>query len=491
MRGLWHAAFALLLAGCTMGPDYHAPEIAAPAQFAELPSDKTQAPFSLAVPREADLSRWWLQIPDPQLHKLIRAALGANLDLKSAVSRIREAREQEIVAGAAALPHLSATGAAVNLHSNSNPLAGLTGGGAAGGAAAGGRTIKIYSAGFDASWELDIFGGTRRAIEAAKADTQAALWQMRDGEVSLTAEVANDYIALRAAQARIAALQAQVRAERGLLQLTAARARAGFVTQLDVNQQKVQTQSIAAEVPELQAQIRVQEHAIAVLLARQPEAMTAELDRAAPLPAIPRTLPVGLPSDLLRRRPDVRAAERKLAAATAQEGVAIAALYPKFDLLGLLSVASPTLGGLFSTRNLTRAGVGQINWPLFQGGQGRANVRAKKEEERQAYFAYRAAILKAVRDAEDALVRYAKEQQRLAALQAALQTAKASVALAKQQYKAGVANYARVLSGEQQWRAAQDQAIQSRQALAQDMIALYKALGGGWTMRTPTTARPK
>jgi NodT family efflux transporter outer membrane factor (OMF) lipoprotein len=479
-------AAVLMLAGCEVGPDYVKPDIITPATYQDLPASRSEAPISIPQAGEADLSKWWKQIDDPELQNLIGEALHANLDLKTAASRVREAREQEIVAGAPALPHVTANGAVIALHSNSDPFGALSGGASGGTSAPAGHTnIRMYAAGFDATWELDIFGGTRRAVESAQANIAAAVWAMRDGEVSLTAEVANDYLALRAAQERLAVLHAEFDAENGVLKLTADRARAGFVTQLDVNQQKTQTEATAALVPGVEADIRAQEHAIAVLLAKQPEAMTSELDRTMLLPAIPAALPVGLPSDLLRRRPDVREAERKLASATAQIGVAVADLYPKFNLIGLFSFASPSLAGLLSTNNMTRAGVGQITWPIFNGGETHANIRSKKEGEQQAYFAYRSAVLKAIQNAEDALVRYTTAQRSLLNLQAAAQTAASSVSLAQNQYRAGLVTYVNVLTAEQQYREAQDQLLQGRQQLAQDLIGLFKALGGGWSGDLP------
>src|SRR5436305_5528063 len=331
------ASFAalLLLSGCEVGPDYQPPQTVAPPAYGDLPANSAQAPFSRPVPNQADVSQWWTQIRDPELQTLIARALQSNLALQTAASRSREAREQEIIAGAAEWPKVNATGAALNLHSNSNPLGALAGGGAGGQSTANQSTnIKLYNLGFDATWELDIFGGTRRAVEAAQANTEAAAWEMRDGEISLTAEVANDYLSLRAAQARMAIFRTEIQRQQNALALVHARARAGFVTQLDVNQQKALVNTTAAELPGLEADARAYEHAIAVLLAQQPETFTAELESTAPLPPIPATLPVGLPSELLRRRPDIREAERKLAAATANIGVAVADLYPKFNLIG-------------------------------------------------------------------------------------------------------------------------------------------------------------
>ncbi|MBV8394294.1 MAG: efflux transporter outer membrane subunit, partial [Alphaproteobacteria bacterium] len=425
----------LALAGCAVGPDYKKPELKTAASWEGTQVDPRDVPYSVPVATEADLSQWWTMLEDGQLQSLIDRALKANLDLLTAVSRVREAREQEVIAGAAGLPHVSASGTAVKFHSNSSLAASLAGGsaasaGAAAGAAASAPTdtnITLYSVGFDATWEIDVFGGVRRAVEAAKARTEAAQWQVHDGQVTLTAEIAADYMNLRATQARLAILRSESRSQADTLSLIAARRNAGFVTDLDVNQQQTLLATSDAQIPQLVAEIRVMQHALSVLLAEQPEALAQELDAVAPIPGIPAQLPVGLPSDLLRRRPDVRAAERQLAAATAEEGVAIADLYPKFNLLGALSFTGNMLGTLLSAGNFGQVGVASITWPLFKGGQIRANIRAKEEEEKQAYYAYQKAVLGAVKDAEDALIRFITEQQRIASLERAVKFGQSTV----------------------------------------------------------------
>jgi NodT family efflux transporter outer membrane factor (OMF) lipoprotein len=484
-------AAALLLSGCAVGPDYRDPHLPTPSTYEDLPAAKAQAPLSVPVAAQTDLSQWWLQFNDAELQGLITRALQSNLDLLTAESRLREARQQVIVAGAAGLPKVDANGLAAHFHSNSNllsKLSGSSGGSSGGGAAPSGPTdIKLYSLGFDATWEIDVFGGIRRGVEAADASREAAVWQTRDSEVSLTAEIATDYLTLRATQARIAILQSEAKEQQDVLNLTAARARTGFVTQLDVNQQNALVASTLAQIPELQAQARAMEHAIAVLLAEQPEAMTAELDRSAAAPAMPTTLPVGLPSDLLRRRPDVRVAERQLAAATAQIGVADADLYPKFDLIAAASFTGSHLSNLLSGSNLGEAGLGSIMFPIFHGGQIEANIRSKKEEEKQAYYAYSKSILGAVQDAEDALARYTTEQQRLVELQRAVDASRSSSTIALQQYRAGLVTYVNVLTAQANELSARDQQEQSRQAFAADLVSLYKALGGGWQENLPAT----
>jgi NodT family efflux transporter outer membrane factor (OMF) lipoprotein len=482
-------AAAVALSACTVGPRYKKPEIPTPTAYHSLPPSRDDAPLSQPQPGAADLTQWWTQFHDPQLEDFIARALKANLDLQTAASRIRQAREQELIAGAGLLPSVSATGVGARIHSNSNPLAALGGasqtggaGGQPGGSSSGGSstTLKLYSVGFDATWEADVFGGTRRGVEAARANTDAAVWQLRDGQVSLSAEVANTYMTLRSTQSRIAILGESTQHQRELLDLAAARAHAGFVTELDVNQQRSQLAATSAQLPQLETQERASVHALGVLLGFEPDTLAEELAAAASLPAVPTSLPVGLPSDLLRRRPDVRRAERQLAAATAEVGVAVANLYPKFNLLAAVNVASNSVGNLFESRSLSNVEGGLISWPVFQGGRLKANVRVTEEQETQAYLAYRQSVLSALQDAEDALTRYDAEQRRLTSLRESQAAANSSLHIAEEQYRAGVVTFINVLTASAALLTAQDQVAQSQQTLAQDLVSLYKALGGGW-----------
>jgi NodT family efflux transporter outer membrane factor (OMF) lipoprotein len=481
----------VILAGCTVGPDYKKPDTAMPAAYSA--PGQTTAPLSLPVSESVDLSAWWQQFHDAELESLISRALAQNLDQLSAQSRVREAREQEIIAGAKGLPQVNAIGNAVHLHSGSNPLEGLGGGGQQGGGSSSSGSsstdLKVYAAGFDATWEIDIFGQVRRSVEAAEAGSEAARWQMRDGEVTLTAEIAADYVTLRSDQARLAILAQQEKSQRDTLALVAARARIGFVTELDVNQQRQLLASTQAQQPPLLADELSMRHAIAVLLGQQPGALDTELAAAAPVPPIPPRLPVGLPSDLLRARPDIRTAERQLAQANANIGVAIADLYPKFDLLGALTLASSHFTSLFNSSSLSEIGAGSITFPIFHGGQIHANIRAKEEEQKQAYYAYQKAVLGAVQNAEDALVRYETEQQRFVALQEGVKSARQSTDLALQQYRAGLVIYTSVLQAQSTQLTAEDNLAQSQAALTSDLVSLYKALGGGWKEGDLTEAR--
>jgi len=472
--GCMLAALALCLSGCTVATHYKKPNVVVPEHFA-----------AQATAAEPNLDEWWQGFADPELQELVAQALQSNLDLKSAASRIRQSREQEIIARAAELPSVGATGAGVRLYSKSDPLASLGGGGAPAGGAPASTNLRVYALALDASWEIDLFGGARSAVEAAQASTEAAVWQLRDGQVSLTAEVANDYLMLRALQARRAISLLAIDHDKELLQLASAREDAGVGNELDVNQEKSELARNEAQLPALDAQAGATTNALGVLLGALPEAMQGKLTPApAPTgdtPDIGHGLPVGLPSDLLRRRPDVRAAERRLAAATADVGVAVAKLYPSFDLIAAASLASTTPQNLLSSRSFAALGIGDVMWPVFAGGKLRANVRATEEARAQAYLTYQSAVLAALGDAESAIIRCTTEEQRLASLTSYVSAASSTLHIAEDEYRNGIVDFTTVLAAAATELDARDTLVQSRQALAQARISLYKALGGGWS----------
>jgi outer membrane protein, multidrug efflux system len=476
----------VVLAGCTVGPDYQAPAIATPAHYAEP---------SAAAPN-AGIAEWWGSFQDPTLDRLIAQAVRDNLDVQAAASRIREARQQEIVAGAAAWPTLQVDDQFTRTHLSQNSLAAGTLGSLLGGpvgtrnatsegagqAGIGfpGADFNTFQLGFDASWELDLFGKTRRGVEAARYSTDAAVWNQRDTLVSLTAEVADTYLQLRSAQQRLAIAQAELRRQQDLLAVVQAQARGGLVTGLDLRQQETQVASAASQVPAFEADAKVRRHALAVLLGEAPEALDGDLATPEALPAVPPDVPVGLPSELLRRRPDIRAAERQLASATANIGVAVADFYPQITLTASPALVSTALSNLvsWSSRSLG-AGVGLV-WPIFQAGKTKANVAIADERAQQALLTYRKTVLTALQDVEDALANYAAEQQRLAALQRSLRAARAASDVARQQYRSGLVTFTTVLNAEAALNTAEDQTAQSNAAVTRDLVALYKALGGGW-----------
>jgi NodT family efflux transporter outer membrane factor (OMF) lipoprotein len=464
----------LALSACTVGPAYRSPQIATPAAYIEAPAPAaTTAATTLpaaAAPSDATLARWWELFKDPILQGLIDQALAGNPDLQTAASRVRQARLQEIVTRSAEYPDVSAAVDTVILHSS-----------LAGGSLPLPSALNLYTAGFDATWEVDLFGATRRAVQAARANTEAAIWARRDGEVSLSAEVANDYLTLRGLQARIALGQAQVQREQALFTLIRQRRQTGFVTQLNVNQQTGALESARAQIPELQAQARAEIHALGVLLGQSPESLADRLASATALPPAPPPLPLGLPSELLRRRPDIREAERRMAASNAQIGVQMASLYPKLNLIALGSLAGTSLDSLFSAKNLLGAAVGMATEPLFDAGRRRASVKLAREDAAQSALAYRKAVLGALRDVEDALSRYRFEQQHRIALAQAVDATRNSLGIAEDRYKTGFSTFVDVLQAQAALLTLQDQLTQSDAQLLSDLIALYKALGGGWS----------
>jgi multidrug efflux system outer membrane protein len=492
-------ASGLVLADCTVGPNYVPPHAASPPTFAEAAS----TPHTTVVQTPADVSAWWTGLNDPVLNDLIHRALADNPDLLTAASRVREARQQVRVTAAAELPTLNASGNAVTVNSDrkSGGANGAATTAAAGSTATSGLAgipipshLNLYSVGFDATWEVDLFGGTRRSIEAAKANVEAAEWARRDGQVSLTAEVANDYLTLRALQVRIAIGQAELKRQQDLFALIRDRRLAGFVTNLDVNQQTGQVAAAAAQIPQLAAQAQGEIHALGVLIGQPPEYLTTTLQPLPPgavaLPPQPPTLPVGLPFDLLRRRPDIREAERRLAAANAQIGVQEAALYPSLNLLGLGSFAGMSVENLFSRQNLQSVGLAGVSLPIFNAGKTRASIAAAKEERTQALLAYRKTVLGAFRDVEDALARYTAEDARRTALAQSVDAAANSLKIAQDQYKTGLVTFINVLQAENTLLNARDQLAQSDAQALSDLVSVYKALGGGWTAEASPRGTP-
>ncbi len=354
MRGWLAPAVAVLLGGCTVGPRYHAPQDAAPPAYGEQDPAQASAP-------SPDLTGWWHVYRDAELDRLVAIALADGLDIKTAAARIAEARAQERVARAQLFPQVDAN-AGVNserISKNagiSSLASAFGGGGAAGGGSGGGSSggialpggfITTYSLGFDASWEIDLFGGARRELEGARARTQAAEWNARDAQVTLVAEVVDAYLRMRLDQEREAIARQEVDRQSRSLQIMGERAQVGLVPEGDTIRQRAQLATAQAQVGPIVADGKAQMHSIAILLGRTPDALILELSAArAQLPA-PPPVPPGLPSDLLRRRPDVRAAERDLAAATADVGVAVADLYPRFSLTGMAQLLSTALGNLF------------------------------------------------------------------------------------------------------------------------------------------------
>jgi len=494
-----------LLAGCTVGPDYRAPAVDVAAHWQEIGGGATTLPVtqpSQAVSGSLTLVEWWTAFDDPALNELIAAALRANLDLQQAQERVLEARFRRAGTEAGLFPQVEVDATAEHVRLSKNGIPIPTGGGTSAGASglvarpdqAGGSSavqslftkseLNLYQAGFDASWGLDAFGGIRRNIEASNADLAAAVEDRRSVMVTLLAEVARNYVELRGAQRQVAIAQANLESQRQTLQLTQQRRRVGMTTDLDVSRASAEVNTTESQLPLLLAQERQSIHALAVLLgvgleALSPE-MTAALAREKAVPRGPAQVPVGLPSELLRRRPDVRRAERQLAASTARIGVAVADLYPKFSLTGNFGFQSLTFNQWAEYASRT-FGIGPaVSWPIFDFGRIRANIGAMNSEQRQALAHYQSTILGALREVEDALSLYSAEQVRRASLDQAVQDNRLTVNLSMQLYTQGAADFLSVLDAERSLYASEEALAESDKTVGTDLVALYKALGGGW-----------
>lgn len=451
---------ALLLCGCAaVGPDYTPPSVAVPDTW-------TKRPEITETNTSAQLSQWWVTLKDERLTDLISRSLQKNPNVRNAIARIREARARRGISESMFFPQVNAS---ANLQHNRNSSnAGL------------GGERDLYMAGLDASWELDIFGGTRRAVEAAQANLEATHENLRNVYVTLAAEVALSYLDLRTQQNRLSIAQQNLAVQQETLNLVKSRFDAGLVTELDVNQATYNLKNTQAQIFLLKNGITQAQHSLAILLGLPPAALQAELDAPAPIPVASLNLAVGVPADVLRNRPDVRQAERQLAAQTAQIGVATADLYPKFTLTGSIGLEAFHLDKLFQYDSRT-FGIGPgVRWNVFDAGSIRRNIEVQTALQEQALAQYETAVLNALKEVEDALSAFAEEYQRLNALREGEQAAKNAVNIATAQYKAGIVDFQAVLETQRSLLALQDQVTQSEANVTGNLVRLYKALGGGW-----------
>ena len=458
----------LILTGCaTVGPDYVPPKKSVSKDW------HTQLKGGLTT-EEMDpqtLAAWWMTFNDPGLSSLIDRAVLGNLDLKKALARVRESRARRGMAKADLFPTLDATGSGNWRRSDKD-----TGSG---------KTSDLFAATFDAGWELDIFGGVRRSVEAAGADLQAIQDGLRDVLVSLLAEVALNYLDVRTFQVRLTVAEANLEAQSETYQLTQWRYGAGLSDELAVQQARYNLENTRSQIPTLRTRLEEAMNRIAVLLGEQPGKVHAELEKREPIPVAPLEVAVGVPADILRRRPDIQRTERELAAQTARIGVATADLYPKFTLSGSIGLEVLSLSNLSSSGTWSLSGGPRISWAIFKPGAIRQNIEVQSALQEQALIQYEAAILGALEEVENALVAYAGEQQRRDDLRKATRAAQKTVELAQHKYQAGLTDFSNVLDGQRSLLSFEDQLAQSDGAVTSNLVRLYKALGGGWTSLTP------
>ena len=474
LRGLGRAfllgALLWVIQGCAVGPDFRKPEMRMPGEWVEGPS--AHEPDSSP---EGGIARWWDLFQDPVLSSLVERALGSNLDLKLAEARIAQARAARAAAIGSLGPQVQGSAA---FRRTRTPVTLPSGPG--GGEKTKGLISDHYEAGFDSAWELDLFGGRRRGLEAGQADLLAAVENRRDVLVSLAAEVAREYLELRTLQERILVAQKNLDAQRRTAEITRKRFEAGFASGLDVANARAQAATTEAQIPVLQASERQRVYALSLLLGQEPGALLEELSRPAGLPQAPPAAPVGLPSELLRRRPDIRKAEAELHASTARVGVAVAELFPKFTITGSLSFQASDATSWFNwVQRIWSFGPG-VSWRLFETGRVRAEIAQREALQEQALISYKQTVLEALKEVEDALVAAAREEEHRRALLEAVEANRKAVDLALRLYVEGQTDFLNVLQAQRALYGSEDDLIQSLRNSCVQLVALYKALGGGW-----------
>ena len=523
-------AVSLLVAGCTVGPKYVKRQLKTEPVYAEMTDNETTNP----PPKD-----WWKTFNDPELDKLINEALQQNFDLRMAYTRIREARFQRNIVAADLFPQVDADAGYGRARGSKNVILPLGGSGGSGGSASShvassktsqtqstarsvsqpsgsqssgtqpagsagtqgggqndsafddqlspfgkgglpGVSTDLYQVGFDANWEIDVFGSKRRQVEAANADTQAAREERQRIALTTMAEVARNYFELRGLQMRLDIARQNLEAQSNIWELTRSQARSGLAAEADVVRARAEVETTSADTPPLEQQAKTLMHALAILVGSEPTALSEELAKGGVLPPKPPMVSVGLPSQLLERRPDIREAERQVAAANARIGSAKADLFPKFALIASTGLDSTSAENLFSWDSRYFLISPTVTWRIFDAGRIISNIRLQQALTDEADLQYQYTLLQALQEVEDALVNYAGEQEHLDRLAAASKQDEITLDLARQRYEHGLVSFLEVLDAERTELSAQDQVAQSTATSTVDLVALYKALGGGW-----------
>jgi NodT family efflux transporter outer membrane factor (OMF) lipoprotein len=456
-------AIGLILTGCApVGPDYTPIKPEAPERWgAEMAGGLTAS-----QPDPGTLAHWWTIFNDRELSSLEERAVNGNLELQTARSRIQEARALRGISQSRLFPAVDASAAASKIRSSES-----------GGT---GNEIEFYAAGFDAGWELDIFGGLRRSVEASQADLEASQVNLDSVLISLMAEVALNYVDVRIYQAQLTTTRANIKTQEESYKLNLSRNQAGIIDELAVQESLRILESSRSLIPAIETRLAAAKNRLAVLLGSQPGEFAQELSEEKAIPALPVTVAIGIPAETLRRRPDIRSAERVLAAQTARVGVATADLYPKFHLLGSIGLESIDRGDFLDWGSRAWRIGPSASWMIFDGGAIRQNIKAWTARQEQALIQYQATVLKAQEEVENALVAYAKEQRRRDSLDRAATAAQRAELLARDKYQAGLVDFNNVLDAQRSLLILQDALNQSIGAATANLVRLYKSLGGGW-----------
>ncbi|RWB20062.1 MAG: efflux transporter outer membrane subunit [Mesorhizobium sp.] len=459
-KGLLLPVFtAALLSGCVVGPDYRTPLMVVPATWSDRTGTKPAKP--------AELSKWWLKLRDPELNALVEEAVAGNLDVATAKAKIREARASYRQSAGALAPSLDGSASATR-----NKSAATTSGS--------NSVYSEYQAGFDASWELDLFGANHRAVEAARYGLDASQEELRSTLLTLVGDVTSNYVQARGYQTRIALARRSAASQRQTAELTRTMALAGTATAADVAKAMGQASSTEADVPSLEASYAEAVHRLSVLTGRPPATLVGRLKRPTQIPTPRLPIPTGIPADILLTRPDVRMAERQYAQYTARVGQAEAARYPSVSLTGDISTAALKLGDLGKNSTIGWSFGPTLSVPLFNAGQLLAAVDVAKAQRDQYFIAYKSAVLTALEDVENTTVSLSQERIRNGKLASSAKSYGDAARLERTLYKAGETSLLDVLDAERSAYSADDTLLQSRVSIATDYIALNKALGGGW-----------
>lgn len=467
--------FLMPLAACKVGPNYHAPKMTVPSTYQNATSNEPASSAAQSNPAE-----WWTTLEDQTLNSLMDRAVRNNLDLQLAQSRVREARARYGVEKSNLFPGVNASASYQRSRTSENlgnPFTNIVNG-------------NLFQAGFDASWEIDVFGGIRRSIEAANADIASEIENRRDVMVTLLAEVARDYVELRAAQQQAAIAQANLKAQQETLDLTKVRFQAGLVSDLDVARAEALVKTTASELPTLETSAQQSIHLLSTLLGEEPNALVHELAAEAQIPQSPPDVPSILPSDLLRRRPDIRRAERELAAQTARIGVATSDLFPKFSLTAAIGLQSTKAGDLVDSGSKFWSIIPGLSLPIFNFGRIKNNIAVQNAREEQAFITYEQTVLNGLREVEDALVAFSNEQGRRQTLSDAVAANRRAVDLSQQLYGQGLTDFLSVLQAQRDLFNSEDALVQSNRIVTANYVAVYKALGGGWEIEAKVPEHP-
>jgi outer membrane protein, multidrug efflux system len=467
-RSVTVTAFALALSACAVGPDYVQPMVPAPAEF-----ERADAELFTSAEAEAE---FWHRFGDPMLTRLVNDALAANHDLRIALSRYEQARALLRHTRYDRYPTVTASGNVGHGRSSADQLPGVP---------REDRDGETHEVAVEAAWELDFFGRVRRAVEAGSAEVEASAAELAAAQVSVIGELARSYYELRGLQGQLAVARENADNQRGTLELVVARLDAGRGTQLDASRARAQLESTLAQLSSLEAEVGAATHRIAVLTGRPPAALIDELAATVESPALPEKVATGVPSELLRRRPDIVAAERRLASATARIGVATADLFPRFTLGAMIGSQAASASDLFERDSETRVIALGIDWSFLDAGRVRARIAAADAEAAANMARYEQTILLALEETENALLRYVHVQRERAHLEEAAVAGADAARLARLRYDGGVADFLQVLDAERSQLEIEDRLVQSRARGATALVALYRALAGGWPDRTP------